>query len=97
MVCQPKRNARLKSMRRTKIGGYRIACHIVAELSKLRRPKRRKSTSGEVFMNESTVPVVKPGGDMAGASAMNTLTLSLSVGWIERVAKAWAVPWENPI
>jgi hypothetical protein len=79
-------------MRRTKIGGYKMACHIVAELSKLRRPNRRNNTSGDVFMKESTVLVVRPGGDMAGASAMNTSTLSLSIGWIERVAKACAVP-----
>jgi hypothetical protein len=74
------------------MGGYKMACHMVAELSKLRRPNNRNRTSGEVFIKESTVPVVRPGGDMAGASAMNTSTLSLSVGWIERVAKACAVP-----
>lgn len=83
-------------MNRTKIGGYRIACHMVAELSKLRRPNKRNSTSGEVFIKESTIPVVRPGGDIAGARATNTSTLSFNVGWIERVANACAVPCENP-
>lgn len=80
LVCHPKRKVRPKSIALTKIGGYKIACHIVAELSKLRRPNKRNSTSGEVFMKESTNPVVRPGGDMAGASAINTSTLSFNVG-----------------
>jgi len=40
---------------------------------------------------------VRPLGDMAGASAIKTSTLSLRVGWIERVAKACAVPCEKPM
>jgi len=40
---------------------------------------------------------VRPLGDMAGARAIKTSTLSLRVGWIERVAKAWAVPCEKPM
>lgn len=96
-ACQPKRNERPISIRRTKIGGYRIDCHIVAELRMERRPKRRKRTCGEAFINESTIPFERPAGDIAGARAMNTLTFSLSFGCTARVAKACAVPCENPI
>lgn len=79
-ACQPKRNERPISIRRTKIGGYRIDCHILAELSMERRPNRRKRTCGEAFIRESTMPFERPAGDIAGASAINTLTLSFSLG-----------------
>ena len=85
---QLKRKVSDMSITRTKIGGYRMDCHMVAELRMLLRPKARKMTSGEAFINESTTLLYKPEGDMAGARAMKTSTLSLSVGWIDRVAKA---------
>ena len=68
------------SRMRTKIGGYKIDCHIVDELRRLRRPKARKRTSGEAFTSESTTPFCKPVGDIAGANAMNTSTLSFNAG-----------------
>lgn len=34
---------------------------------------------------------------IAGASAIKTSTLSFSVGWIDKVANAWALPCEKPI
>ena len=77
---QLKRNDRDISMMRTNIGGYRIDCHMVAELRMLLRPKARKRTSGEAFINESTIPFRSPAGDIAGARAMKTSTLSLRVG-----------------
>ena len=76
------------SSMRTKIGGYKIDCHIVTELSMLLRPNARKRTSGEALTNESTIPFLRPAGDMAGARATKTSILSLSVGWIDSVAKA---------
>ena len=85
---QLNRNDRDISMMRTNIGGYSIDCHIVAELSMLLRPKARKRTSGEAFINESTIPFRSPAGDMAGARAIKTSILSFSVGWIDKVAKA---------
>lgn len=94
---QPKRNAREASIARTNIGGYMIDCHIVVELRMERRPKRRNRTSGEAFISESTTPFLNPAGDIAGASAMNTLTLSFNFGCIDSVAKACAVPCENPM
>lgn len=68
------------SINRTNIGGYRIDCHIVAELSILRRPKARNKTSGDAFTRASTTPFRRPAGDIAGARAMKTSTWSLSVG-----------------
>lgn len=94
---QPKRNASEVSMARTNMGGYRMDCHIVVELKIERRPNRRNKTCGDAFISESTTPFLKPAGDIAGARAMNTLTLSFSFGCIESVAKACAVPCENPI
>ena len=82
---------------RTNIGGYRIDCHIVAELRMLRLPKARKSTSGEALTSASTTPFCNPEGAIAGARPTKTLTLSLSLGWVESVANAWAVPCENPM
>ena len=43
------------------------------------------------------MPDATPLGDMAGASAMKTSTFSFSVGWMDKVAKACAVPCEKPI
>jgi len=43
------------------------------------------------------MPLERPAGDIAGARAIKTLTCSLSFGCTARVAKAWAVPWENPM
>ena len=56
------------------------------------RPKARNMTSGEALVKALTIPLCRPGGDIAGAKAIKTSTLSLSVGWMESVAKAWAVP-----
>lgn len=72
-------------------------CHIVAELRMDRRPKRRNRTCGEALIRASTIPLERPAGDMAGAKAMKTLTCWFSLGWIARVAKACAVPWEKPM
>jgi hypothetical protein len=44
--CQEKRKMREASMRRTKIGGYRMDCHRRAEESMARRPKMRKRRVG---------------------------------------------------
>jgi hypothetical protein len=70
---------------------------MVAELRMERRPKRRKRTCGEALTRASTTLLESPAGDMAGARAMKTLTWSFSLGWIARLAKAWAVPWEKPM
>ncbi len=43
------------------------------------------------------MPLESPAGDMAGASAMKTLTWSFSFGWKAREANACAVPWEKPM
>ena len=69
-----------KSINRTKMGGYRIDCHMVAELNRLRRPNARNRTSGEALTRESTTPFLNPAGDMAGAKAMKTSTFSFKVG-----------------
>lgn len=61
---QEKRKDNDKSMMRTKIGGYRIDCQKVAELSMLLRPKARKSTLGEALTRELTMPFRKPAGDL---------------------------------
>ena len=76
----------------TKIGGYRIDCHIDVLLRRLRRPKAKKSTSGDAFTRESTIPFFKPAGDMAGANAMNTSIFSFSFGCVDNAANACAVP-----
>jgi hypothetical protein len=94
---QLKRNLSELSMRRTKMGGYKMDCHIVADPRIARRPKARNKMSGEALTNESTIEELRPPGDMAGARAMKTSTLSLSVGWMDRVANAWAVPWLKPM
>ena len=75
-------------MIRTNIGGYRIDCHMTVELRMLLRPKARNITSGEALINASTTLLCKPAGDMAGARAMKTSTLSFSMGWTDRAAKA---------
>ena len=85
---QLKRNERERSRMRTKIGGYRIDCHMVAELRMLRRPNARNNTSGEAFINASTTPFCKPEGAMAGARPMKTLTFAFNFGCIEREANA---------
>ena len=77
---QLKRNKSDISRMRTNIGGYKIDCHMVAELSMLRRPKARKRTSGDALTKESTMPLRSPAGDIAGAKAMKTSILSLRVG-----------------
>ncbi len=89
---QLKRKERARSRIRTNIGGYRIDCHIVAELRMLRRPKARKRTSGEALTSASTTPFCRPDGAIAGARPMNTLTLSFNFGWVDSEANAWAVP-----
>ena len=94
---QPNRNDSDMSMMRVKIGGYSIACHIVAALSMLLLPKSRKITSGDALIKASTIPLERPAGDMAGAKAIKTSTLSLRRGCIESVAKACAVPCEKPM
>ena len=65
-----------------------MACHMVAELRMLRRPNVRNNTSGDALIRASTTPLWRPAGDIAGARAMNTSTLSFRVGWIDKVAKA---------
>ena len=72
-------------------------CHIVAEPSMLLLPKARKSNCGDALTSESTTLFRSPAGDIAGARAMKTSTLSLRVGCIDNVANACAVPCENPI
>ena len=88
-------------------------CHIAADERIDFRPKKRnnkvglklsvnfsqyrRSTAYEAFMSPSTNGAASPGGLMAGANAMKTLTFSLSPGWMLSAAKAWAVPWLNPI
>lgn len=54
----------------------------------LRLPNARNMTSGEAFIKESTTPLCKPAGDIAGASAMNTSILSFNWGCVESVANA---------
>lgn len=71
--------------------------HNGAEARMARRPNSRYRTCGEDLMSASAMPLAKPGGDMAGARAMKTLTCLLSVGWRDRAAKACAVPWEKPM
>lgn len=66
--------------------------HNGAEARMARRPKSRYKTWGEDLMSASAIPLAKPGGDMAGARAMKTLTWVLSVGWRDSAAKACAVP-----
>lgn len=94
---QLNKNIKDRSNMRTNIGGYKIDCHMIALPRRLRRPNARKSSSGEAFTNESTTPFWSPAGDIAGANATKTSTLSFKVGWMERAAKACAVPWEKPI
>ena len=77
---QPNKKDRDMSISLTKMGGYKRACHIVALVRIALRPKARKSTSGDALTRESTIPDVRPGGDIAGARAMKTSTLSLRVG-----------------
>ena len=77
---QPNRKSRDMSISLTKMGGYKRACHIVALVRIALRPKARKRTSGDALTKESTIPDVRPGGDIAGARAMKTSTLSLRVG-----------------
>ena len=79
------------------MGGYNIDCHMGVLLSRLCRPKARNKTSGDALTKASTTPFRRPAGDIAGASAMKTLTLSFNRGCVESAAKAWAVPWENPM
>ena len=55
-VRHPKRNDIERSIKRMKIGGYRIACHMVAALKIERLPKARNNISGEVLIKVSTIP-----------------------------------------
>ena len=73
-VFQLKRKVSPVSMTFVNRGGYKIDCHIVAELRIERRPKRRYKTCGDALTSASTMPLESPAGDMAGASAMKTLT-----------------------
>lgn len=61
------------------------------------RPNMRNKTCGDALMRASAIPLARPGGDIAGARAMKTLTCWFNLGWIERAAKACAVPCEKPI
>lgn len=56
------------------------------------RYKCKRITTHEAFMSPSTIGAERPGGLMAGAKAINTLTFSLRPGCILRAANAWAVP-----
>lgn len=62
------------SINRENKGGYNSVSHMVAELKMERRPKRRNKTDGDALTSESTTPLDKPAGAIAGARAMNTLT-----------------------
>jgi len=62
------------------MGGYKIDCHMVAELRIDLRPKSRKRTEGDALTRASTIPFDSPAGDMAGARAMKTLTWSFNLG-----------------
>ena len=91
-----------------KIGGYRIVFHKGAEERIALRPKTRYRRVGlgiyelgysewqcctyEAFINPSTTDAANPGGLIAGARAMKTLTFWLSWGRIDKAAKAWADP-----
>ena len=77
---QAKRKERDMSIRRTKIGGYNIDCQKVAEDKIDFLPNARKRTSGEALTKESTMPLLRPAGDMAGARAMKRLTFSFRGG-----------------
>ena len=70
---------------------------MVAELRMERRPNMRYRTEGEAFMRESTMPLERPAGAIAGARPIKTLTWWLSLGWMARVANACAVPCEKPM
>lgn len=48
--------------------------HKGAEARMPLRPNIRKRTCGDALINASAMPLARPGGDMAGASAMKTLT-----------------------
>lgn len=77
---QPNRKLRDMSISLTKMGGYKRACHMVALVRIALRPKARKRTCGDALTKESTIPDVRPGGDIAGARAMKTSTFWLRVG-----------------
>jgi hypothetical protein len=85
---QPNRNDNERSIRRTNMGGYKMASHMVADDKMARRPNKRNRKLGEAFMSEFAKPEESPGGAMAGARAMRTSILPLIVGWIERLANA---------
>lgn len=51
-----------------------------------------ESKTHDAFISPSTTGAARPGGLIAGANAMKTLTFSLSPGWILSAAKACAVP-----
>ncbi len=94
---QLKRKRRDVSINRTKMGGYRMDCHMVADGRMVFRPNARYKMSGDAFTKASTMPDATPFGDMAGASAMKTSTFSFNVGWMDKVANACAVPCEKPM
>ena len=88
LLYQPKRKVRDISIRRVKMGGYSMFCHIVADDKIDLRPKARKRRSGLVLTKASTIPLLRPAGDIAGAKAMKRLILSLRSGCMANVAKA---------
>ena len=75
---------------------HKMLCQKVAELRMLLRPKNRYIRLGLDFMRASTTVLLRPAGLMAGARATKTSILSLSFGWMLKVAKACAEPCENP-
>lgn len=70
----------------------RMLCQKVVEPRMLLRPKKRYIKFGLAFMSASAIDAYSPAGLIAGAKAINTSTFSLSLGWILRLANAWAVP-----
>ena len=74
-----------------------MLCHSVAEERITRRPKKRYMSAGDAFINPSTTGDARPGGDIAGASATNTLTFAFNAGQIDSAANACAVPWLKPM
>ena len=61
---------------------------MVAALKMERLPNARKSISGDVLINVSTMPYDRPDGDIAGANAINMLTFSFKPGLIDKDANA---------
>ena len=73
-VRQRKRNDKPISMTFVNKGGYNKVSHMVAELRMDRLPNMRNRTDGDALTSESTTPLERPAGAIAGARPMKTLT-----------------------